>query len=192
MATSWKVSITMGSAAIGIKSVAGTAWAQGQFLPQLSNSLPDTVRIIGDSMLIGTDAYFPGGFGRVSLLTRPTGSGIGGTWTRRAVLRAQGSPFGTNATYTQAAFSGTTVVMGVIAQNGNGNPGTQYPSGAYILETAGICPSDFNCSGTLEVADIFAFLNAWFAGAPAADFDGDSVLAVADIFAFLNAWFGGC
>jgi hypothetical protein len=27
-------------------------------------------------------------------------------------------------------------------------------------------PADYNNSGTLEVADIFAFLNAWFAGSP--------------------------
>jgi hypothetical protein len=54
------------------------------------------------------------------------------------------------------------------------------------------CPADFNASGTLEVADIFAFLNAWFAGSAAADFDGLNSLQVADIFAFLNAWFAGC
>jgi hypothetical protein len=44
----------------------------------------------------------------------------------------------------------------------------------------------------LQVADIFAFLNAWFAGAPASDFDHINGLQVADIFAFLNAWFAGC
>ncbi len=55
-----------------------------------------------------------------------------------------------------------------------------------------ICAADFNCSGTLEVADIFAFLNAWFAGDPRTDFDGINGLQVADIFAFLNAWFAGC
>jgi hypothetical protein len=54
------------------------------------------------------------------------------------------------------------------------------------------CRADFDLSGTLEVADIFAFLNAWFAGDPRADFDGESGLQVADIFAFLNAWFAGC
>jgi hypothetical protein len=31
------------------------------------------------------------------------------------------------------------------------------------------CPSDSNNSGALEVADIFAFLNAWFAGCPQHD-----------------------
>ena len=66
--------------------------------------------------------------------------------------------------------------------------GTAYSNSAAYT----ICPADFNCSGTLEVADIFAFLNAWFAGDPNADFDGASGLQVADIFAFLNAWFAGC
>jgi hypothetical protein len=28
------------------------------------------------------------------------------------------------------------------------------------------CPSDFDGSGGLAVADIFAFLNSWFAGCP--------------------------
>ncbi|MBY0312797.1 MAG: hypothetical protein K2W85_12070 [Phycisphaerales bacterium] len=57
--------------------------------------------------------------------------------------------------------------------------------------TLGTCPADFNCSADLEVADIFSFLNAWFASDPAANFDGGP-LDVNDIFAFLNAWFNGC
>jgi hypothetical protein len=55
-----------------------------------------------------------------------------------------------------------------------------------------ICPADFDCNGSLAVADIFAFLNAWFAGSPAADLDGTPGLQVNDIFAFLNIWFAGC
>ncbi len=55
-----------------------------------------------------------------------------------------------------------------------------------------ICPADITCNGVLEVADIFAYLNAWFAGGPGTDFDGTGGLQVADIFAFLNAWFAGC
>jgi uncharacterized membrane protein len=54
-----------------------------------------------------------------------------------------------------------------------------------------VCPADFDCSGSLAVADIFAFLNAWFADDPRADFNGGG-LAVQDIFDFLNAWFAGC
>jgi hypothetical protein len=53
------------------------------------------------------------------------------------------------------------------------------------------CPADFNGNGTLEVQDIFDFLNAWFAGNANADFNGGG-LAVQDIFDFLNAWFSGC
>jgi hypothetical protein len=53
------------------------------------------------------------------------------------------------------------------------------------------CAVDFNHNGTVEVQDIFDFLNAWFAGNPAADFNGGG-LSVQDIFDFLNAWFVGC
>ena len=45
--------------------------------------------------------------------------------------------------------------------------------------------------GMVSVADIFAFLNAWFAGNPQADINGGG-LAVQDIFDFLNLWFAGC
>jgi uncharacterized membrane protein len=54
-----------------------------------------------------------------------------------------------------------------------------------------VCPVDFDCSGSLTVQDIFAYLNAWFAGDPRADFNGGG-LSVPDIFDFLNAWFAGC
>lgn len=55
-----------------------------------------------------------------------------------------------------------------------------------------ICGADYDGDGTLAVIDIFAFLNAWFAGDCRADFDNTGGLAVQDVFAFLNAWFGGC
>jgi hypothetical protein len=55
-----------------------------------------------------------------------------------------------------------------------------------------ICPADFDCNGTLAVADIFAYLSAWFAGDPSTDFDGVNGLQVQDIFTFLSAWFTGC
>jgi len=47
--------------------------------------------------------------------------------------------------------------------------------------------ADFNNSGTVEVADIFAFLSAWFAGN--GDFDGNGTSEVSDIFSYLSAWF---
>lgn len=54
------------------------------------------------------------------------------------------------------------------------------------------CRADFDRSGTVATQDIFAFLNAWFAGEPAADVDGAAGLSQQDIHAFLNVWFGGC
>lgn len=48
-------------------------------------------------------------------------------------------------------------------------------------------PGDWDCSGVVEVADIFAFLGDWFSGV--GDMDEDGVNEVADIFTFLNAWF---
>jgi hypothetical protein len=48
-------------------------------------------------------------------------------------------------------------------------------------------PADWNCSGTVEVQDIFDMLNDWFAGR--GDFNADGVQSVGDIFDFLNAWF---
>jgi hypothetical protein len=69
---------------------------------------------------------------------------------------------------------------------GRGQP-IQMATGSLALNLSH--PADFDHSGRVAVADIFAFLSAWFAGSPGADFDGSGALAVADIFAFLNAWF---
>jgi hypothetical protein len=55
-----------------------------------------------------------------------------------------------------------------------------------------LCRPDFDANGSLTVSDIFAFLNAWFAGDPAADFNAVGGLTIQDIFDFLNAWFVGC
>jgi hypothetical protein len=53
------------------------------------------------------------------------------------------------------------------------------------------CRADFDRNGVREVTDIFAFLAAWFAGAPAAyEFGGTP--GVPAIFAFLTEWFAGC
>ncbi|MBY0263418.1 MAG: hypothetical protein K2Q20_13810, partial [Phycisphaerales bacterium] len=54
------------------------------------------------------------------------------------------------------------------------------------------CVADFNCSGTRDVSDIFAFLSAWFAGNAASDINTTPGTDVGDIFAFLSAWFAGC
>jgi hypothetical protein len=92
-----------------------------------------------------------------------------------------------------ALAGGTFTLTGTIAQPDAAPPAT----GAPFTETGGFwpglnaCRADFNGNGTLEVQDIFDYLNSWFAGNAAADFNGGG-LAVQDIFDFLNAWFAGC
>ncbi len=54
------------------------------------------------------------------------------------------------------------------------------------------CPADFDHSGTVDVLDIFAFLNTWFSGSPTADVNNSGTLTIQDVFDFLNGWFAGC
>ncbi len=169
----------------------GTTWTRHQFLWDRSGSVPAFVRLFGDVLIAGGDIYFQSGSAWANVYTRPTGSGIGGTWVPRLQLVAP-APLAEDFLHSPADYSGTTAVLGVVAQVGNGNPGTQFPSAAYIFNTYNPCPPDFDCNGTVSVNDIFAFLSAWFAASTGADFTGDSIVAVNDIFAFLGAWFAGC
>lgn len=62
-------------------------------------------------------------------------------------------------------------------------------------QTTPCCHSDFDKDGLTGVLDIFAYLNAWFAGSPYAAVEGDGMRSpgVQDIFTYLNLWFaGGC
>ncbi len=64
------------------------------------------------------------------------------------------------------------------------------------------CAPDIDGVPGVAIDDIFAYLNAWFAGCTGqggspcngvnADFDGVGGVAIDDIFAYLNAWFAGC
>lgn len=54
------------------------------------------------------------------------------------------------------------------------------------------CRADYNADGQLTPADIFAFLNAFFARDFGADYDGNTFLEPTDIFAFLNGYFARC
>ncbi|HMN42002.1 MAG TPA: GC-type dockerin domain-anchored protein [Phycisphaerales bacterium] len=55
-----------------------------------------------------------------------------------------------------------------------------------------ICPADFDRDRALTLADVFAFLDAWFARDPTTDFNYSGTPTMQDIFDFLNAWFAGC
>jgi FtsP/CotA-like multicopper oxidase with cupredoxin domain len=52
------------------------------------------------------------------------------------------------------------------------------------------CAPDWDRNHALEVQDIFAYLNDWFA--IRGDYNHDGVTQVQDIFDFLNGWFQGC
>jgi len=54
------------------------------------------------------------------------------------------------------------------------------------------CDADFTGDGTLDIFDVFAFLDAFNAGDPAADFTGDGSYDIFDVFAFLDAFNAGC
>jgi len=77
-----------------------------------------------------------------------------------------------------------------VADTGPGWTGTLGSWQLVVIGAPPACPVDFDASGTRTVADIFAFLSAWFNGL--GDFNLDGSTGVDDIFAFLSAWFAGC
>lgn len=54
------------------------------------------------------------------------------------------------------------------------------------------CRADYDQSGTVQVSDIFDFLNDWFRARNGADFNRNGHVEIQDVFDFLNAWFTGC
>jgi hypothetical protein len=77
-----------------------------------------------------------------------------------------------------------------------GQAGQQFLGVGSVCNAAGnhtspCCNANFDQDASVGVQDIFAFLNAWFAGSASADVNGGG-LAVQDIFDFLSVWFAGC
>jgi hypothetical protein len=54
------------------------------------------------------------------------------------------------------------------------------------------CPADFTGDGSLDIFDVFAFLDAFNASDLVADFTGDGALDIFDVFAFLDEFNAGC
>jgi hypothetical protein len=81
-----------------------------------------------------------------------------------------------------------------------GAAGAAYATSAGACNASGdsitpCCYADYDKMNGIQVADIFAFLNDWFAGNRTALPGGDGVhgtLTVSHIFDYLNIWFAGC
>jgi hypothetical protein len=65
---------------------------------------------------------------------------------------------------------------------------------AVITETVfiNLCPADFTGDGSLDIFDVFAFLDAFNASDLDADFTGDGLLDIFDVFAYLDEFNAGC
>ena len=58
--------------------------------------------------------------------------------------------------------------------------------------TVTVCAADFNCSGKVDVSDLFEFVAAWLKRDPRADVDGSGIVTISDLFTYLSLWFAGC
>ena len=98
---------------------------------------------------------------------------------------------------TGACCTGTACTVTTASLCGGSFQGVGVPCGSFSNPTT-CCPANFNGTGGVSVADLFAFLDAWFlqfgSVGPgfSADFQKDNDVDVADLFGFLDAWFLGC
>ncbi len=77
------------------------------------------------------------------------------------------------------------------------NTGTQ---GYALIITGDVAETELQCSpadlaepfGTIDISDVFAFLDAYNAGDLVADLTNDGLIDISDVFAFLNAYNAGC
>jgi hypothetical protein len=72
---------------------------------------------------------------------------------------------------------------------GSGSTSPDQAYNAVLIVMPRILPADFNRDGSVNIDDIFIFLNAWFAAGPGSDWNADGNGNIDDIFIFLNDWF---
>ncbi len=80
----------------------------------------------------------------------------------------------------------------LVVTNADGDATADHADWAGGAFTPLVCPADFDDSGAVSIQDLFDFLSAYFATAPAADVNGANGVTVQDIFDFLAAYFAGC
>lgn len=84
--------------------------------------------------------------------------------------------------------------IGFIATDDDGldpNTGNNRLAG-FLPITVADCVADFNGDGTLDVFDVFSFLDAFNLNRPTADLNNDGVYDIFDVFIFLDLFNAGC
>ncbi|MBY0312800.1 MAG: hypothetical protein K2W85_12085 [Phycisphaerales bacterium] len=123
-------------------------------------------------------------------------AGCTGTWTSGGACTPT-----TCATASGVCCRGTTCSTTVTQANcsiSGAQAGAAFVSSASTCNTnftTPCCFADYDKVGGIATADIFAYLNDWFASSTFADVGGNGTVTpdTTDIFDFLNAWFaGGC
>jgi probable HAF family extracellular repeat protein len=180
-----------GSVVVGDYQVGSTRhafrWTAAGGLVDLG-TLPGNVRSVAfaistdGSTIVGMSATTAAGANQHAFVWRSDT----GMQDLNSVLVAK-TPAGYTLTEARAVNSTGTVIAG----------GSKTPGGgveAWVATGVSLpgCGADFNGSGSLEVQDVFDYLNAWFAGDIRADFNRVNGLEVQDIFDYLSAWFAGC
>lgn len=79
----------------------------------------------------------------------------------------------------------------LVTAAGHSSIGAAY---VYDLAAAPACPADLDGNSEVDVFDLLAYLDLWFAGDAAAELTNDApaVIDVFDLLAYLDTWFAGC
>jgi hypothetical protein len=158
-------------------------WAQGVFLIMTAPGQSRDYVVRVDGVSPRTIAIWPR-----SATVQPGGVPMGGFINGAPIGTVRVPESGNDAVFVETSPFVVTLQPGWhtfrFVQNGPG----QVNTGSFRLG----CPGDYNADQVRNPADIFFFLNLYFAGSLRADFTGDGVRTPQDIFSFLNAYFAGC
>jgi hypothetical protein len=122
-----------------------------------------------------------------------TGDVLRHQWRKNGVAMVDGA-LSSGAVISGAASASLSISNGAADDSGSYDCLITNPCGqaATLAVSVRFCAGDFNCSGTINVLDIFDYLARFFALDPRSDTNRSGQITVQDIFDFLSAWFAGC